>query len=154
MNHENHMRLALEEADKAAKKEEVPIGAVIVKDNQVIAKAGNSRESSQMAKGHAEFLAIEKANEVLNSWRLDDCTLYVTLEPCPMCAGAIIQSRISKVVFGAYDPKAGSCGSLMNLVQDSRFNHEAELISGVLEEECSSILKHFFKGLRKRKKQS
>ncbi|QHS23858.1 nucleoside deaminase [Virgibacillus sp. MSP4-1] len=152
MDHEKYMRMALNEAAKAEQADEVPIGAIIVKDEQVIARAGNLRETSQMAKGHAEFLAIEKANQVLNSWRLDDCTLYVTLEPCPMCAGAILQARIPTVVFGTYDPKAGSCGSLVNLVEDPRFNHRAEVIPEVLQEECSLILKQFFKGLRERKR--
>nr|WP_174497999.1 tRNA adenosine(34) deaminase TadA [Salirhabdus euzebyi] len=154
MEHERFMELALEEAKKAESLNEVPIGAIIVKDGEVIASGYNLRESSQKAKAHAEFLAIEKANEKLSSWRLDGCTLYVTLEPCPMCAGAILQSRISTVVFGAYDPKAGSCGSLYNLVQDNRFNHVVELIPGVLAKECGSTLSRFFRQLRLAKKKN
>ncbi len=154
MNHEKYMKIAIEEAKKAEEKNEVPIGAVIVYDGEVIAKAHNVRETSQQAKAHAEFLAIEEANNKLNSWRLDECVLYVTLEPCPMCAGAIMQARIPTVVFGAYDPKAGCCGSLLNILEDSRFNHQAEIISGVLEEECGSLLTNFFRKLRDKKKAS
>src|SRR5690606_28238770 len=112
------MKMAIEAALEAEKMNEVPIGAIIVRDGEIIAKAHNLRESSQLTKAHAEFLAIEQANKRLNSWRLEDCTLYVTLEPCPMCAGAILQARIPRVVFGAKDPKAGSCGSIVNLLQD------------------------------------
>lgn len=110
------------------------------------------RETSQKASAHAELLAIEEANERLNSWRLENCTLYVTLEPCPMCAGAILQSRIPVVVYGARDPKAGSAGTLLNLLEDHRFNHVAEVIPGVLEKQCGSLLSDFFRQLRKKKK--
>ncbi|MCP8617175.1 tRNA adenosine(34) deaminase TadA [Salirhabdus salicampi] len=150
---EHYMSLAIEEAKKAATIEEVPIGAVIVDEKGVvIAKAHNLRETTQLAKSHAEFLAIEKANEQLGSWRLENCTLYVTLEPCPMCAGAIMQARIPRVVFGAYDPKAGSCGSLLNLLQDPRFNHRAEVTPNILGQECGKLLTQFFQALRNKKK--
>lgn len=145
------MLLAINEAKKAFKKKEVPIGAIIVKDNEVIAKAHNLRESSKNAISHAEILAIEKACKSLKGWRLTGCTLYVTIEPCSMCAGAILQSRIDKVVIGAMDPKAGACGSLLNLLNNSKFNHQSEVITGVLEEECSQLMKDFFKSLRKKK---
>ena len=153
IQHEKYMKMAIEEAKKAEEIREVPIGAVIVHQDEVIARAHNLRESSQLACAHAEFLAIKKANEQLKSWRLEDCTLYVTLEPCPMCAGAIIQSRVPRVVFGAADPKAGCAGTLMNLLNDSRFNHEAEVIPGVLEEECGQLLSSFFRKIREEKKQ-
>ncbi|WP_218016570.1 tRNA adenosine(34) deaminase TadA [Alkalihalobacillus trypoxylicola] len=146
------MSIALSEADKAEEIGEVPIGAVIVKDNQLIAAAYNRREVDQSATAHAEILAIEKACDTLKSWRLTGCTLYVTLEPCPMCAGAIVQSRIDRVVFGATDPKAGCAGTLMNLLNESRFNHEAEVISGCMKEESSHKLTMFFKKLRQKKK--
>ncbi len=154
MNHEECMRLAIEEAKKAENIGEVPIGAVIVKDGEVIAVGHNLRESSQKTSSHAEFIAIEKANDVVGSWRLEECTLYVTLEPCPMCAGAILQSRIPTVVFGAYDPKAGCTGSLMNILQDDRFNHQSEVISEVLYEPCRQMLTSFFRKLREEKKQN
>lgn len=147
------MELAIEEAKKAVKINEVPIGAVIVYNNNVIATGYNVRETSQKTLSHAELIAIEKANENIGSWRLEDCTLYITLEPCPMCAGAIIQSRIKRVVFGAFDPKAGCAGTLMNLFDDVRFNHQVDVTSGVLEEKCAILLKNFFRDLRgKRKK--
>ncbi|MGI6424008.1 MAG: tRNA adenosine(34) deaminase TadA [Tepidanaerobacteraceae bacterium] len=144
------MRQALEEARKAMEVDEVPIGTVIVKDNKVIARAHNLRETLQDATAHAELLAIRKACEVLGTWRLVDCSFYVTLEPCPMCAGAIILSRVDKVVFGAKDPKGGACGSLINLPADDRFNHRPELVGGVLADECGNILKEFFQGKRKK----
>ncbi|MBD1222272.1 tRNA adenosine(34) deaminase TadA [Virgibacillus halodenitrificans] len=146
------MLQAIEEAKKAQTINEVPIGAVIVFKNEIIATGHNVRESSQTTLSHAELIAIEQANQIIGSWRLEDCTLYVTLEPCPMCAGAIVQSRIKRVVYGAADPKAGCAGSLMNLLQDPRFNHQVELTSGVMEKECSMLLKDFFKQLRNRKK--
>lgn len=149
---EHWMRVAIEEAKKASDIGEVPIGAVIVKDNQLIAKAHNLREVDQQAVAHAELLAIQEANHILEKWRLEGATLYVTLEPCPMCAGAIIMSRLDRVVFGAKDPKAGCAGSLMNLLTDQRFNHQAEVVEGVLAEECSQLLKSFFKSLRERNK--
>ncbi|NSL52326.1 tRNA adenosine(34) deaminase TadA [Calidifontibacillus erzurumensis] len=148
-----YMKIAIEEANKAESIGEVPIGAVIVKDGTIIARAHNLRESEQRAIAHAELLAIDEACKKLGTWRLTGTTLYVTLEPCPMCAGAIVLSRVDRVVFGAFDPKGGCVGTLMNLVQDDRFNHIAEVKSGVLEEECSFLLSNFFKKLRERKKQ-
>ncbi len=146
------MRLALAEADKAEDIGEVPIGAVIVKDGQVIGAAHNRRETDLQATAHAELLAIERACNALGSWRLSDCTLYVTLEPCPMCAGAIVQSRVDRVVYGAADPKAGCAGTLLNLLDEPRFNHRAQVISGCLAEECGERLTSFFRLLRARKK--
>jgi len=150
---ETYMNLAIAEAKKAEAIGEVPIGAVIAHDGEVIGSGYNVRETTQKAGTHAELLAIEQANEHVGSWRLEDCTLYVTLEPCPMCAGAIVQSRIPRVVYGAQDPKAGCVGTLMNLLQEERFNHQAEVTSGVLEEDCSALLTNFFTNLRKRKKE-
>jgi len=147
---ERFMAIAIQEAYKAKKINEVPIGAVIVQQNKIIAKGYNIRETSQLALSHAELIAIQKANQKLGSWRLEDCTLYVTLEPCQMCAGAIVQARIKRVVFGASDPKAGCAGTLMNLLDDSRFNHRVELTDGVLEKECGELLTNFFRELRKK----
>ncbi len=147
-----YMNMALEEAKKARELQEVPIGAVVVVDGEAIAKGYNLRETRQSSVAHAELLAITEACKVLGTWRLEEATLYVTLEPCPMCAGAIINSRIKRVVFGAHDPKAGCAGTFMNLLQDERFNHQSEVTSGVLHEECGSILTAFFKELRERKK--
>ncbi len=124
---------------------------MIVKNGEIIAKAFNLRETNQHPLAHAECTAIQEASERLGTWRLTGCTLYVTLEPCPMCAGAIIQSRVDTVVFGAWDPKAGCCGTLMNLPEDSRFNHQAEVIQGICEEECAQLLKTFFRKLRDKK---
>jgi tRNA(adenine34) deaminase len=149
---EKFMRAAILEANKAKEINEVPIGAVVVYQNEIIARGHNVRETSQLALSHAELIAIQAANKKLASWRLEDCTLYVTLEPCQMCAGAIVQSRIKRVVFGASDPKAGCAGTLMNLLDDLRFNHQVEQTSGVLEQECSNLLTNFFKKLRERKK--
>lgn len=145
------MMEAIKEAKEAECKGEVPIGAVIVYDGRIIARGHNIREISQRALSHAELNTIEIANKALNSWRLEDCILYVTLEPCPMCAGAIVQSRIKKVVYGASDPKAGCAGTLMNLLNDERFNHQVELVKGLMEDECSSLLSNFFHKLRERK---
>ncbi|WP_077329887.1 tRNA adenosine(34) deaminase TadA [Virgibacillus siamensis] len=147
-----HMRQAIDEAVKAKEIGEVPIGAVITCEGEVIGSGHNVRETSQMTLSHAELIAIKEANKTIGSWRLEDCTLYVTLEPCPMCAGAIVQSRIKRVVYGAPDPKAGCAGTLMNLLDEERFNHRAELTAGVLKEECGSLLTDFFKELRQRKK--
>ncbi|RIW27401.1 nucleoside deaminase [Bacillus salacetis] len=147
------MRLALEEAKKAEEKMEVPIGAVIVMDGEVIASGHNLRETTQNAVTHAELLAIEKACEKAGTWRLENAELYVTLEPCPMCSGAILLSRVKTVVFGAPDPKAGCAGTLMNLLEDERFNHQCEVIPGVLQEECGGLLTSFFRGLREKKKE-
>jgi tRNA(adenine34) deaminase len=154
MNDEYYMRLAIEEAKKAEKIGEVPIGAVIVKDGEVIARAHNLRETQQRSIAHAEVLAIDEACKAIGSWRLEEATLYVTLEPCAMCAGAIVLSRVKRVVFGASDPKGGCAGTLMNLLQEKRFNHQVEIVSGVLQEECSQILSEFFRQLRMKKKQS
>jgi len=149
---EKYMYMAIMEAKKAREIGEVPIGAVIVFENEIIATGYNVRETTQSTLAHAELVAIKEANKKIGSWRLEDCTLYVTLEPCPMCAGAIIQSRIKRVVYGAKDPKAGCAGTLMNLLDENRFNHQAELTTGVLEEECSTLLTSFFRELRKQKK--
>ncbi len=147
------MEIAYQEALKCLEKDEVPVGAVIVKDNEVISCAHNLRETTNLATAHAEILAINEACKKLKSWYLDECTLYVTLEPCPMCAGAIVQSRIPTVVFGAHDPKGGCCGTIYNLLDESKFNHRCELVSGVLEEECGQLLSDFFRNLRQKKKQ-
>src|SRR5690625_4621676 len=132
---EYYLELAIHEAKKAEAIGEVPIGAVIVYEDKVIATGYNLRETSQTTLSHAELIAIQQANQEIGSWRLEDCTLYATLEPCPMCAGAIVQSRVKRVVYGASDPKAGCAGTLMNLLQDERFNHQVELTSGVLRSE-------------------
>ena len=145
------MKQALEEAQKAMKKDEVPVGAVVVYKDKVIAKAYNLRETLQDATAHAELLAISQACKEMGTWRLIDCTLYVTLEPCPMCAGAIILSRLDRVVYGAKDPKTGACGSLLNLPADERFNHKPEITAGVLADECSALLKNFFHAKRIKK---
>jgi tRNA(adenine34) deaminase len=150
---EYFMKLAIVEAKKAEAKAEVPIGAVIVLDGEVIASAHNLRETTQNAVTHAELLAIEEACRKLGTWRLENAELYVTLEPCPMCSGAIILSRIKTVIYGAPDPKAGCAGTLMNLLEDDRFNHQCEVVSGVLQEECGGLLTSFFRELRARKKE-
>ncbi|WP_431802083.1 tRNA adenosine(34) deaminase TadA [Halobacillus andaensis] len=151
-NDEYYMGLAIDQARLAEGIGEVPIGAVIVHNGEVAAAGYNKRETSQLASSHAEFIAIEEANQKIGSWRLEDCTLYVTLEPCPMCAGAIVQSRIPRVVYGASDPKAGCAGTLMNLLQEERFNHQAEVTAGVLGEQCGQMLTLFFKELRAKRK--
>jgi len=144
------MRLALEEANKAFEEDEVPVGAVIVKDEVVIAKAYNLREKLEDPTAHAEIIAIRRASEVLGSWRLIGCDLYVTIEPCPMCAGAIVQSRIRRLVYGAPDPKAGACGSIMDVIGNPMLNHRVEVHYGVLESECRDIIKNYFKLKRKK----
>lgn len=149
---EKFMKEALKEAQKAYKKLEVPIGAVIVKDNKIIARGHNLKEEKQNALKHAESIVIEKACKKLNNWRLNDCEMYVTLEPCPMCAGAIINSRIKKIYIGTLDEKTGACGSKLNLLQDFEFDNSVEIQSGILEEECRDILQKFFKEIRKIKK--
>lgn len=146
------MHLALEEAKKAGNLGEVPIGAIIIHKGEVIASASNLRETTQNAVTHAELMAIQQACEKIGSWRLEETTLYVTLEPCPMCAGAILQSRIPRIVYGARDMKAGCVDSLYRLLNDPRFNHECEITEGVLAEECGQILTDFFRALRERKK--
>ena len=149
---EKFMKEALKEAKKAYDKLEVPVGAVIVKDGKIIARAHNLKETKFDTTKHAEILAIQKASKKLNSWRLIDCEMYVTLEPCSMCAGAFINSRIKKVYIGASDQKTGAVGSVFNLLEDYTFNHKVEYKKGVLQDECESILKEFFKELRKIKK--
>ena len=150
MSDEKYMLLALEEAKKAAEEGEVPIGAVIVRRGEVIASAHNGRETTFDATAHAETSAIRNACQKLNGWHLTDCTLYVTLEPCPMCAGAIINSRIEKVVFGAYDNREGSFGSLINLASYP-YSSRPVIVGGVMENECKAALSEFFKKLRKNK---
>ncbi|MBG9911646.1 adenosine deaminase [Bacillus xiamenensis] len=151
---EQFMQEAISEALKAGQIGEVPIGAVIVVDDQIVSRAHNLRESEQRSIAHAELLAIDEACKTIGSWRLEDAVLYVTLEPCPMCAGAIVLSRVKKVVFGAYDPKGGCAGTLMNLLDDERFNHQSEVVGGVLENQCGELLSQFFRDLRQRKKQA
>ncbi|HEY6652275.1 MAG TPA: tRNA adenosine(34) deaminase TadA [Actinomycetota bacterium] len=142
------MRRALELASRCAEHGDVPIGAVVVRDDQEIGAAGNERELRGDPTAHAELLAVQHAAAAAESWRLDGCTLYVTLEPCAMCAGAIVLARLDRVVFGTADPKAGFAGSLGNLVQDPRLNHEATLVSGVLADECGDLLREFFRARR------
>jgi tRNA(adenine34) deaminase len=150
---EYFMKEAMKEAKKAEELQEVPIGAVIVLNGEIIARAHNLRETNQSAVSHAELLAIEQACQAVGSWRLEQATIYVTLEPCAMCAGAILLARIQKVVFGAVDPKGGCVGTFMNLLQDERFNHQSEVVSGVLEQQCGQLLSIFFQEVRKRKKE-
>ncbi|MGZ9586677.1 tRNA adenosine(34) deaminase TadA [Paenibacillus marinisediminis] len=150
--HAHWMRQAIEEAKKAEAIGEVPIGAVVVHKGEIIGRGYNLRETTLDSTAHAEMIAIREASQHLQAWRLLDCTLYVTLEPCPMCAGAIVQSRVPQVVFGTGDPKAGCAGTLMNLLQEDRFNHRTEIVEGVLQEECAALLKDFFKKLRTRSK--
>jgi len=147
--HTTHMEMALDEAEQAEDEDEVPIGAVIVSfEKGVIARAHNQREQLHDPTAHAEMIAITQAAEALKSWRLENCVLYVTLEPCPMCAGAIVQARIPLVVYGALDPKAGACHSLYQLTNDERLNHRAQTIGGVLAERCGAILSRFFAAKR------
>ena len=146
------MKLAIKQAEKAYLLDEVPIGAVIVLGDKVIAKAFNKVEKSQIATRHAEIIAIEKACKKLKSWRLDGAEMYVTLEPCPMCAGAIVNARIKKVIFGAYETKSGSAESKFDILKNSGLNHKTEFIGGVLEEECAMLLKNYFKEKRKGEK--
>ena len=141
------MKMAYNEAIKAFNKNEIPVGCVVVKDDLVIARAHNLREIKNMVNAHAEMLAIAKANRKINSWRLDDCDIYVTLEPCPMCFGAIIQARVKNLYFGAYDKKGGACGSVLNL-GDYKFNHTVNVVGGIYENECSELISNFFKTLR------
>lgn len=149
---EKFMKEALKEAKKAYNKLEVPVGAVIVKDGQIIARSHNLKESKKDTTKHAEILAIQKASKKLNSWRLLDCEMYVTLEPCTMCAGALIQARVRKVYIGTMDYKTGACGSVLNVLEDYTFNHKVEYETGILKQECENILQDFFKELRSRKK--
>lgn len=151
-NHEYWMLRAIAEADKARIKDEVPIGCVIVREGKVLARGHNLRETTQDPAAHAELIAIRKASRKLNSWRLLDTTLYVTLEPCTMCMGAIILSRIPTVVFGCFDPKGGAAGSLYDISNDPRLNHQVTLVPQILEAECSTMLSSFFVALRARKR--
>lgn len=145
---EFYIREALREAEKAAALGEVPVGAVMVRDGEILARAHNLRETSGDPTAHAEILALRRASEAIRHWRMHGTTLYVTLEPCPMCAGAIVLARVDRLVFGAFDPKAGAAGSLMNTVQDKRLNHQLEVAAGVLAEDCGRILKDFFQSRR------
>lgn len=151
--HEKYMKEALKQAKKALALGEVPIGCVIVYKGVIIGRGYNRRNTDKNTLCHAEITAIRKASKKMNDWRLEDCTLYVTLEPCQMCAGAIVQARISKVVMGCMNPKAGCAGSILNLLDMQEFNHQVPSVKGVLEEECSEILKIFFTDLRKRNKE-
>ncbi len=151
---EKYMKAALREAKKAYKLDEVPIGCVIVQNDKIIARGYNRRNTDKNTLAHAEMSAIKKASKKTGDWRLEDCTMYVTLEPCQMCAGAIVQSRLGKVVIGSMNPKAGCAGSVINLLQMKQFNHQVEMVTGVLEEECSSMLSGFFQELREKKKQA
>lgn len=151
MDKEIYMKEALKEAQKAYKELEIPVGCIIVKDGKIIARAHNQKEKKKDTTKHAEIIAIQKASKKLKAWRLENCEMYVTLEPCSMCAGALIQSRIKKVYIGTMDEKTGSCGSVLNLLEDYKFNHHVECETGILEEECKKILKDFFAELRKNK---
>lgn len=147
-----YMRAAIQQAKKAYKLGEVPIGCVIVYQDKIIGRGYNRRNTDKNTLAHAEISAIKKASKKMGDWRLEDCDLYVTLEPCQMCSGAIVQARIKKVVIGSMNPKAGCAGSILNILQMPEFNHQVEIERGVLEEECSNMLKDFFKELRKRNK--
>lgn len=149
--YEKYMREAIRQAKKALVLDEVPIGCVIVHNDRIIARGYNRRNTDKSTLAHAEIIAIKKASKVINDWRLENCTMYVTLEPCQMCAGAIVQARIPRVVIGSMNPKAGCGGSILNLLEEERFNHQAEVIRGVMEEECSTMLTEFFRELRKKK---
>ena len=149
---ERYMKEAIKQAKKAYALDEVTIGCVIVQDNKIIARGYNRRNTDKNALAHAEISAIKKASKKTGDWRLEDCTMYVTLEPCQMCAGAIVQSRMKKVVIGAMNPKAGCAGSVINILQMKQFNHQAEMENGILEKECADMLSTFFKELREKKK--
>ena len=149
---EKYMKEAIRQAKKAKALDEVPIGCVIVYEDKIIARGYNRRNTDKNTLSHAELNAIRKASKKLGDWRLEGCTMYITLEPCQMCAGAIVQARVSRVVIGSMNPKAGCAGSILNLLQMKEFNHQAELQTGVLGEECSQMMKNFFKELREKKK--
>lgn len=151
-NDERYMKEALKQAKKAATIGEVPIGCVIVHEDKIIARGYNKRNTKKNTLAHAEIIAIHKASKVIGDWRLEDCIMYVTLEPCQMCAGAIVQARLTKVIIGAMNQKAGCCGSVLNLLQMDEFNHKVERVTGVLEEECADVLQSFFRELRTQKK--
>lgn len=150
---EKYMKEAIKQAKKARDIGEVPIGAVIVKDDKILARGYNRRNTDHTSLAHAEILAIKKACKKINDWRLEDCTLYVTLEPCQMCAGAIVQSRVKRVVIGAMNKKAGCAGSIYNLLEEEKFNHKAEVERGVLTQDCAEMMTAFFKELREKKKE-
>lgn len=147
-----YMKEALKEARRAEELGEVPIGSVLVFEGEIVGRGHNRRESLKNPLAHGEILAIEEASRVLDRWRLEDCTLYVTVEPCPMCAGAIVNARIKRLVIGAMDKKTGACGSVVNLLEEGLFNHDVEVEKGILEEECKTLIKDFFKELREKKK--
>lgn len=149
---EKYMKAAIREARKAYALDEVPIGCVIVQNDKIIARGYNRRNTDKNTLAHAEISAIKKASKKTGDWRLEDCTMYVTLEPCQMCAGAIVQSRMRKVVIGSMNPKAGCAGSVINLLQMEQFNHQVEMETGVLKEQCSAMLSEFFQELREKKK--
>ena len=149
---ESFMKQAVKQAKKAYDKLETPIGCVIVHEDKIIARGYNNRNMKKNTLAHAEILAINKASKVLGDWRIEDCTMYVTLEPCPMCAGAIVQARIPRVVIGSMNPKAGCAGSVLNFLQQDGLNHQVEVTKGVLAEECSGLMTSFFRELRKKKK--
>lgn len=149
---EDYMKEALKEAKKAYKKDEVPVGAVIVNNGAIIARAHNIKETKKDTTKHAEMIAIQKASKAVGAWRLENCEMYVTLEPCTMCAGAIINARIKKVTYGTSDEKTGACGSVLNLFEDYKFNHKVGCEKGIMQKECEQILKDFFKKLRQSKK--
>ena len=151
---ERYMKEAIRQANKAWKLGEVPIGCVIVRDGKIIARGYNRRNTDKNTLAHAELQAIRKASRAAGDWRLEDCTIYVTLEPCQMCAGAIVQARIPRLVIGSRNPKAGCAGSVLNLLQVPAFNHQVEITEGVLEEECSLMLTNFFRDLREKKKEA
>ena len=148
---EKFMKEALKEAKKAYEKEEIPVGAVIVKNGEIIARGHNLKQIKKFTISHAEINAISKANKKLDNWRLEDCEMYITLEPCAMCAGAIIQARLKKIYIGTRDPKTGACGSVLNVL-DYKFNHKVDVEYGILGQECEYILKEFFKNLREKKR--
>ncbi len=147
--HAGYMREALQEAERAYQLGEVPVGAVVVIDGRVVARGHNRRETLKDAAAHAELLAMREAARALGDWRLSEATVYVTMEPCPMCAGAMVQFRVKRVVYGAADPKAGAAGSVVDLLREARFNHQVEVIPGVLEKECRGIVQRLFRELRK-----
>lgn len=149
--HEKYMKEAIKQAKKAYKINEVPIGCVIVFNDKIIARGYNKRNTKKNTLAHAEIIAINKASKIFKDWRLEDCTMYITLEPCQMCSGAILQARIKAVVIGSMNPKAGCAGSILNILEMDEFNHKVEVVRGVLEDECSQLIKNFFKELRNNK---
>lgn len=148
---EKFMKEAIKQAKKAYDKEEIPVGAVIVKDGKIIARGYNKKEEKKDTTQHAEIIAIQKASRKIGAWRLQDCEMYVTLEPCAMCTGALIQARLKRVYIGTMDLKTGACGSVLNLLEDYKFNHKVEVETNIMQKECEKILKDFFKYLRSKK---